>query len=250
MSPTPYLSQSPQRFSPLNPLDLDEDEFDSLFSQPSEGPSQPVEEDSPVDEEDVALCRAWVDVPKNSKEGNAKKSTGYNGAKSRHHGGACENSIYQVSEKEYREISRTLFPIVECWKIVKDHQKWKYVEIPKFLKSKNPSSKKSRTSKTTSHGTLDSTHIALELNDKATDSEDVEVQEVRPVVDHSLIDAFVRKFKNVATPLFSSRSESSSEYLRIKERELEMEDLRHREQAELERLNLAQAKIFEEQRLV
>ncbi|GKD36919.1 hypothetical protein Tco_1257126 [Tanacetum coccineum] len=123
MSPTPYLSQSPQRFSLLNPLDLDEDEFDSLFSQPSEGPSQPVEEDSPVAE--VALVK--------------------------------------------------------------------------------------KTSKTTSHGTLDSTHIALELNDKATDSEDVEVQE---------------------------------------ERELEMEDLRHREQAELEKLNLAQAEIFKEQRLV
>nr|GEV92523.1 hypothetical protein [Tanacetum cinerariifolium] len=72
-------------------------------SQPSEGPSQPVEEDSLVEEvapvkwthvrrrqsakkndkdvsepwtpqEEVALCRAWVDVPENSKEGNAKKS--------------------------------------------------------------------------------------------------------------------------------------------------------------------------------
>ncbi|GJV98925.1 hypothetical protein Tco_1554177, partial [Tanacetum coccineum] len=50
MSPPPNPSQSSQLFSLINILDLDEDEFDPLFSQPSKGPSQPVEEDSPVEE--------------------------------------------------------------------------------------------------------------------------------------------------------------------------------------------------------
>ncbi|GJX72343.1 hypothetical protein Tco_0309514 [Tanacetum coccineum] len=102
MSPPPYPSQSSQRFSPINQLDLDDD-FVLLFSQPSEGPSQPVEDDSPVEEvapvkkkyvrkrqpakkndkdlsepwtpqEEVVLCRAWVDVSENSKDENAKKA--------------------------------------------------------------------------------------------------------------------------------------------------------------------------------
>ncbi|GJU98930.1 hypothetical protein Tco_1328201 [Tanacetum coccineum] len=90
--------------------------------------------------------------------------------------------------------------------------------MPKGFKSK-----KSRTSETTSQGNLDSTHIGLNLNDKATDSEDVEVQEVPPMGrdrvkkkasssgarsefsvagDPSLVDALLSKFTIAATPFF------------------------------------------------
>ncbi|GKB75793.1 hypothetical protein Tco_0942688, partial [Tanacetum coccineum] len=82
-------------------------------------------------------------------------------------------------------------------------------------------------------------HIALNLNDEALDSEDVEVQKIRPIgrdrakkkgsssasrssssvaVDPNLVDTLLSKFRKVLTPLFSSRKESSSEHLRIKER--------------------------------
>nr|GEV06700.1 hypothetical protein [Tanacetum cinerariifolium] len=87
------------------------------------------------------------------------------------------------------------------------------------------------------------------MNDEATYSEDVEVQEVRPIgrdratkgpssasrsassaaADSSLLDVLLNKFTKVATTLFSSRKESSSEYLRIQKRELEMRYLRRRE---------------------
>nr|GEW49513.1 hypothetical protein [Tanacetum cinerariifolium] len=53
--------------------------------------------------------------------------------------------------------------------------------MPKYLKTKKPSSRQSRTSKTTSHDTSDSTRIGLDLNDEATDTGDEEVEEVRPV---------------------------------------------------------------------
>ncbi|GJT48312.1 hypothetical protein Tco_0974469 [Tanacetum coccineum] len=43
-----------------------------------------------------------------------------------------------------------------------------------------------------------------------------------------------------ATPFFTQRKESSSEYLRIKERELELEERKRQEQGELERLRIAQ----------
>ncbi|GJR98429.1 hypothetical protein Tco_0270603 [Tanacetum coccineum] len=43
-----------------------------------------------------------------------------------------------------------------------------------------------------------------------------------------------------ATPVFTQRKESSSKYLRIKERELELEERKRQEQEELERLRIAQ----------
>nr|GEU99423.1 putative reverse transcriptase domain-containing protein [Tanacetum cinerariifolium] len=78
------------------------------------------------------------------------------------------------------------------------------------------------------------------LKQSQADSENEEVQEVRPIGrdttkkmesssyscaassaagDSSLVDALLSKFTQVATPLSSSRKESSFEYLRIKERE-------------------------------
>ncbi|GJR76929.1 hypothetical protein Tco_0089294 [Tanacetum coccineum] len=133
--------------------------------------------------------------------------------------------------------------------------------MSKYLKTKKPSSTQSTTSETTSHGTSDSTRIGLDLNEEATDSGDEEVEEVRPVgrdmakkmgsssssraassaaSDPSLVDALLSKFIQFATSLFSSRKESSSGYLRIKEREFEMQDQRRREEAEFERPKLAQ----------
>ncbi|GKA46914.1 hypothetical protein Tco_0739797, partial [Tanacetum coccineum] len=58
--------------------------------------------------------------------------------------------------------------------------------------------------------------------------------------DPSLVDASLSKFTTAAMPFFSQRKESSSEYLRIKERELELEDQKRREQGELETLKIAQ----------
>ncbi|GKC17416.1 hypothetical protein Tco_1014198 [Tanacetum coccineum] len=134
--------------------------------------------------------------------------------------------------------------------------------MPKFYKSKQSSSKKSRTSENTSQGNSDLAHIGVNLNDEAPDSEDVEAQEVPAPIgrdrakkkgsssgarsetliagDHSLVDALLSKFTMTATPFFTLRKESSSEYLQIKERELELEERKRQEQGELERLRIAQ----------
>ncbi|GJZ12988.1 hypothetical protein Tco_0548218, partial [Tanacetum coccineum] len=58
--------------------------------------------------------------------------------------------------------------------------------------------------------------------------------------DPSLVDALLSKFTMAATPFFMQRKEPSSEYLRIKERELELEERNRQEQGELERLRIAQ----------
>ncbi|GJT36518.1 hypothetical protein Tco_0926937 [Tanacetum coccineum] len=94
--PNPNPSQSSQRCSPLNPLDLEDDKFESLFS---EAPSQPVVEESPIDEvapikhkyvkrrqpaknnekgvnelwtpdEEIALCKTWINTSEDNKEEN------------------------------------------------------------------------------------------------------------------------------------------------------------------------------------
>ncbi|GJS97371.1 hypothetical protein Tco_0804339 [Tanacetum coccineum] len=58
--------------------------------------------------------------------------------------------------------------------------------------------------------------------------------------DPSLVDALLSKFTMAATPFFTQRKESSSKYLRFKERELELEERKHQEQGELERMRIAQ----------
>ncbi|GKA62513.1 hypothetical protein Tco_0762032 [Tanacetum coccineum] len=89
-------------------------------------------------------------------------------------------------------------------------------------------------------------HIGVNLNDEAADSEDVEAQDVPAPMgqdrakkkgsssgarsetsiagDPSLVDALLSKFTMAGTPFFTQRKESSSEYLRIKERALELEE--------------------------
>ncbi|GKE83136.1 glutathione S-transferase T3-like protein [Tanacetum coccineum] len=156
----------------------------------------------------------------------------YNSVHDRHQSGSCENIVYQEAELEYRTIYNAPFALTDCWKILKDHPKWKKIEMPKFYISKKSSSKKSRTSETTSQGNLDSAHIGLDLNDEAADSEDVDVQEVAPMGrdrakkkasssgarsktsiagDPSLFDALLS-----ATPFFSQRNESSFSIYELK----------------------------------
>ncbi|GKB25022.1 reverse transcriptase domain-containing protein [Tanacetum coccineum] len=256
----PQRASPPQnQSSPIPVIILDDDNLEPLWasaSQPSqymEGPSEPVEDNSPVEEvapvkpkrkytrrcqplkksdkefvelwiieEEVALCKDWVSASEDSIEGNGKKASGfwtevteyfhkemgkqkrsydsvnckwknrirpkvsqfceiYNSVKDRHQSGSCDNIVYQEAKLEYRTIYNAPFVLTDCWKILKDHSKWKKVEMPKFYKSKKSSSKKSRTSESTSQGNSDSAHIDMNLNDEAADSEDVDVQEVAPI---------------------------------------------------------------------
>ncbi|GKA96184.1 hypothetical protein Tco_0818279 [Tanacetum coccineum] len=143
--------------------------------------------------------------------------------------------------------------------------------MPLYMKKcKSSGSKKSRTSETTLHDTSDSTHIGLDLNDEAIDSEDEEVEEVRPIGwdmakkkassfvirlessiagDQSLVDALMNKWSHVASPLFSQRQESGAEYLRIKERELESEKLKMENEERMEQMRLSQQRELEAQRI-
>ncbi|GKD29699.1 glutathione S-transferase T3-like protein [Tanacetum coccineum] len=281
-------SPSPSQSSPISAFSLDDDNFETLWasaSQPfqpySEGPSQPVENDSPIEEvepvqpkqkytrrskptkkndkefvepwtieEEIVLCKAFVAKSEDNVQGNGKKAVGFwREVAERFHEEMDEDkrSYDSVNCKwknrirpklEYRTIYNAPFTLTECWKILKDHPKWKKVEMPKFYKSKQSSSKKSRTSENTSQGNSDLAHIGVNLNDEAADSEDVEAQEVPAPIgrdrakkkgsssgarsetsiagDPSLVNALLSKFTMAATPFFTQRKESSSEYFELK----------------------------------
>ncbi|GKE57916.1 reverse transcriptase domain-containing protein [Tanacetum coccineum] len=198
----------PSQSSLIPAFNLDDDNFEHLWasaSQPfqpySEGPSQPVENDSPVEEvepvqpkrkytrrskptkkndkefvepwtieEEIALCKAFVAKSEDSIEGNGKKAVGF------------WREVAEHFHEEMGEDKRSYDSINYKWKnrirskILKDHPKWKKVEMPKFYKSKQSYSKKSRTSENMSQGNSDSAHISMNQNDEAVDSEDVEAQ--------------------------------------------------------------------------
>ncbi|GJR27148.1 hypothetical protein Tco_1103380 [Tanacetum coccineum] len=181
-------------------------------------------------EEELALCKAWVSASKDSIEGNDKKASGF------------WMEVTEYFHKEMGEQKRS-YDLVNCkWKnkihpkILKDHSKWKKVEMPKFYKSKKSSSKKSRTSETTSQGNSDSAHIGLNLNDEAANSEDVDVQEVAPMGR----DQAKKKASSSGARSETSIAGDPSLVDALLKRELKLEDQKRREQGELERLKIAQ----------
>ncbi|GKD89705.1 hypothetical protein Tco_1365212 [Tanacetum coccineum] len=77
-------------------------------------------------------------------------------------------------------------------------------------------------------------HIGVDLNDEATDSEDVEIQEVRP------LGRDAAKKKRASSGARSESSVAGDPSLVDALRELKLKDQRRREQGELERLKIAQ----------
>ncbi|GJY28247.1 glutathione S-transferase T3-like protein [Tanacetum coccineum] len=262
--------------------------FKAYASQPfqpySEGPSQPVENDSLVEEvelvqpkrkytrrskptkkndkefvepwtieEEIALCKAFVAKSEDSVEGNGKKAARF---------------WREVAEHFHEEMSedKRSYDYVNCkWKNrirPKTILNGKRLKCQSYINPKNHLPKNRGHLENTSQGNSDSAHIGVNLNDEAADSEDVEAQEVPAPMgrdrakkkgsssgarsetsiacDPSLVDALLSKFIMVATPFFTQRKESSSKYLRIKERELELEERKRQKQGELERMRIAQ----------
>nr|GEX35065.1 integrase, catalytic region, zinc finger, CCHC-type, peptidase aspartic, catalytic [Tanacetum cinerariifolium] len=286
-------SPPPNQSSSILAFNLDDDSFEPLWasaSQPSqhtEGPLQPVEDDSPVKkvaavkpkrkytkrqpvkksdkkfvepwtiEEEVALCKVWVLASENSIEGNGKRAPGFWTEVTEHQSGACDTTVYQEAEIEYRADSEDV-EVQEVAPMGRDKAKKKASSssgarsetsgdpslvdalLSKFTMAATPFFRRGRNPplKTTSQGNSDSAHIGLNLNDEAADSKDVEVQEVAPMGR----DMAKKKASSsgARSELQLQRKESSSECLRIKKRELKLKDQKRREHGELSRLKIAQ----------
>ncbi|GJY58403.1 hypothetical protein Tco_0458295 [Tanacetum coccineum] len=208
-NPYPNLSRSSHPFSPLNSLDLEDDEFELLFG---EGPSQSVVEESPDEspvKEVAPVKRKYVKrrqpVKKNDKYVNEPSTP--------------EEEGNAVNEKKLRcRSNRIRLRLVNFVRRAIAFKVGTKVELVRILSIK-------RRKKSIVHFTNRLSNLGMKRLKR---------------LDHS-----------VETRLFvdaSSRKEASYEYLRIKERELERQDERRREEVELERLKLAQAEKFEGQR--
>nr|GEU46795.1 hypothetical protein [Tanacetum cinerariifolium] len=188
----------------------------------TKGPSEPVEDDFPVEEvaavkpkrkytrrrqpikkndkefvepwtpeEEVALCKAWkrsydsvnCKWKKRIRHKVSQFCEIYNSVKDMHQSGACDTTIYQEAEIEYRTIYHSAFALTES-----DSDD---LEVQEVCPLGRDAAKKKRASS----GARSESSVAG---------------------DPSLVDALISKFTMATTPFFSSRKESSSEYLRIK----------------------------------
>nr|GEW06009.1 hypothetical protein [Tanacetum cinerariifolium] len=213
----------------------------------SEGPSQSVENDSLVEEvkpvqpkrkytrrskptkkndkefvepwtieEELALCKAFVAKLEDSIEGNRKKAAGF------------WREVVEHFYEEMGEDKKATILLIANGKIGFVLRLVNFVrfiivsEIGTKVEAQEvhaPMGRDRAKKKGSSSGARSETSIAGDL---------------------SLVDALLSKFTMAATPLFTQRKESSSEYLRIKERELELEERKRQEQRELERMRIAQ----------
>ncbi|GJV51818.1 hypothetical protein Tco_1447559 [Tanacetum coccineum] len=163
-----WASPPPTESSPISAFNLDDDNFEPLWdsasqcSQYTKGPSEPVEDDSPVEEvaavkPKIKYTRGRQPIKKNEKE-------------------FVEPWTIEEEKRSYDSVN--------CkWKIgfvLRTILNGEKLKCQSFLNLKK-SSKKSRISQTTPQDNSDSAHIGLNVNDEAADSDDVEVQEVRPI---------------------------------------------------------------------
>ncbi|GJW24252.1 integrase, catalytic region, zinc finger, CCHC-type containing protein [Tanacetum coccineum] len=171
-------SPPPNQSSPISAFNLDDDSFKPLWasvSQPSqytEGPSQPVEDDSPVEKVETVkpkrkYTRRRQPIKKSDKEFVEQWTI-----EERHQSGACDTTIYQEAEIDYHAIFNAAFALTDCWKILKDHPKWKKVA---------PMGRERAKKKASSSGARSETSVAS---------------------DPSLVDALLSKFTMAATPFF------------------------------------------------
>ncbi|GJV85990.1 hypothetical protein Tco_1525888 [Tanacetum coccineum] len=168
------------RFSTLSTLSF------SRFGRPQQSKKNDKDLANPWSpEEEIALCKAWVDVSENSAQGNAKRAKGF---------------LTQVVEY----FMMKMFKRFDLW------------------------DKRGQRKKALSSG--------ARSRSLATGDQD-------------LVNALLNKWSHVASPLFSQGQDSSSEYLRIKVRELKLERLKMEKEEIMEQMRLTQQGELEKQRI-
>ncbi|GJT85894.1 RNA-directed DNA polymerase, eukaryota, reverse transcriptase zinc-binding domain protein, partial [Tanacetum coccineum] len=187
--------------------------------------------------EEIALCRAWCDVLKNGKKGNAMKAKGF------------WDAVIKYLIKETGSVRGITKVVHACWNLLKDHQGWLEVEMPSVYKNKK-GRKKSKTSKTTSG----STSGGFNFNNEADEFEE-ETQEHRPMGrdrskakkkastsslegSFSFVDLVADKFLNIKSTKWGKMQEQQDFYLQLKNWELDIHEATRKEATELKRAKL------------
>nr|GEU42255.1 hypothetical protein [Tanacetum cinerariifolium] len=208
------------------------------------GPPDPAEDESlvkevpPLPRSKVALCKAWIDVSKNTIRGNTMKMRRFWGR------------FWITLRMKWRKISEDTMPsppngkigvVLELSNFVSfkkmsnegtraghDHVDRKDVEMPLFYMQQNKGSKKSKTPETNSHGISDSAHDDLNLNEEANDYGE-EFREVQPIPIN----------EKTSSRLVGEKKKQQESYIQLKNHELEINEAAHREALKLKEPNVA-----------
>nr|GEX10939.1 ribonuclease H-like domain-containing protein [Tanacetum cinerariifolium] len=102
-------------------------------------------------EEEIVLCKGWLAISENSKDGNAKKQSGfwveildYIESKTKQYGrrtydmesGVGDEDYVQRAMIHYEIDTGVAFKLHHCWEILKDRPKWQEVTLLKFSTGK------------------------------------------------------------------------------------------------------------------
>ncbi|GJY93548.1 putative reverse transcriptase domain-containing protein [Tanacetum coccineum] len=135
-------------------------------------------------EEEIMLCKGWLVVSENSKQGNSRKSSGfwcevlsYIESKTGQYRKRIEDYV-QKAMIHYQIDTGIPFKLRHCWEILKDHPKWQEIAIPTFNTWSEGSSKRHKSTGSSSFNT-ESGEASINLNTTVGDNNDDDVQEIR-----------------------------------------------------------------------
>ncbi|GKC91284.1 gamma-glutamyltranspeptidase 1 [Tanacetum coccineum] len=116
-------------------------------------------------EEEIALCKGWLAVSENSKQGNSRKSSGF----------WCEVLSYIESKTGKPSLNFDM-----CWvtEVLKGHPKWQEIAIPTFNTGFEVSSKRHKSTGSSSFK-IESGEASINLNSNVGDNDKDDVQEIR-----------------------------------------------------------------------
>ncbi|GKA91685.1 ALP1-like protein [Tanacetum coccineum] len=142
-------------------------------------------------QEEIALCKGWLAVSENSKQGNSRKTSGfwcdvlsYVESKTGQYGkrtydmsGAGDEDYIQKALIHYQIDTGIPFKLRHCWEILKDHPKWQEIAIPTFNTGSEVSSKRHKSSGSSSFN-AESGEASINLNTNVGDNDEDDVPEI------------------------------------------------------------------------
>nr|GEY89013.1 hypothetical protein [Tanacetum cinerariifolium] len=131
-------------------------------------------------EEETTLCKGWVRTYEDSVKGNLRKERGFwIDILKRTLGGASDSDYLQRALTDYQAQYGVPFTLLHCWKDLKDSEKWRSGEIPKFMQERQDGmNKRYKSSGSSSFNTKDSGEGSINLNTTVGTEDENEMEEV------------------------------------------------------------------------
>nr|GEX84177.1 RNA-directed DNA polymerase, eukaryota [Tanacetum cinerariifolium] len=217
-------------------------------------------------EKKTALCKGWVRTSEDSVKGNMRNERGFciDILKYTHEtypithrrtydvtytSGASDSDYLQKALTHYQAEYGVPFTLLYCWKALKDSEKWRSGEIPKFMQERQDGmNKRYKSSGSSSFNTKDSGEGSINLNTTVGTEDENEMEKVQEVrrpkpmgtdqakrklkggsaTSASLFDVrelakmMASEYVMASDPYNTQKNQEMSELLKIKNRELEL----------------------------